>query len=64
MTKAPTTTENSKKQNDNTKRHQKFDNTIADQLRAFSWSNIDSNPTGVVKPVYGITTFPLTTKAV
>ena len=37
--------------------------TIADQLRTVSWSN-DSHPTGVVKPVYGIPTFPLTTKAV
>ena len=37
--------------------------TIADQLRTVSWSN-DSHPTGVVKPVYGIPTFSLTTKAV
>ena len=37
-----------------------FDNTtIADRLRTVSWGN-DSHPTGVVKPVYGIPTFPLT----
>ena len=37
--------------------------TIADRLRTFSWGN-DSHPTGVVKPVYGIPTFPLTAKVV
>ena len=37
--------------------------TIADWLRTVSWSNA-SHPTGVVKPVYGIPTFPLTTKSV
>ena len=37
--------------------------TIADRPRTLSWSN-DSNQTGVAKPVYGIPTFPLTTKAV
>ena len=36
--------------------------TIADRLRTVSWGN-DSHPTGVVKPVYRIPTFPLTTKA-
>ena len=36
--------------------------TIEDRLRTVSWSN-DSHPTGVVKPVYGIPTFPLTAKA-
>ena len=36
--------------------------TIADRLRTVSWGN-DSHPNGVVKPVYGITTFPLTAKA-
>ena len=41
------------------KRHQNFDDTtIADRLRTVGWSN-DSYPTGVVKPVYGIPTFPL-----
>ena len=37
--------------------------TIVDRLRTVSWGN-DSHPTGVFKPVYGIPTFPLTTKAV
>ena len=46
------------------KRHQNFDDaTIADQLRTVSWSN-NSHPAGVVKPVYGYPTFPLTAKAV
>ena len=36
---------------------------IADRLRTVDWSK-DSNPTGVVKPVYGTQTFPLTAKAV
>ena len=65
MTKAPTPTEKSKKQRDKTKNATKnFDyTTIADRLRTVSWEN-DSHPTGVVKPVYGIPTFPLTTKAV
>ena len=65
MTKAPTPTEKSKKQRDNTKNATKnFDyTTIADRLRTVSWGN-DSHPTGVVKPLYGIPTFPLTAKAV
>ena len=51
ITKAPTPTEKSKKQRDNTKRHQNFDyTTIADRLRTVCWGN-DSYPTGVVKPV-------------
>ena len=37
--------------------------TIADRLRTVSWGN-DSNPTGVIKAVYGIPTFPLTAKSV
>ena len=37
--------------------------TIADRLRTVNSGN-DSHPTGVVKPVYGIPTFPLTAKAV
>ena len=37
-----------------------FDYTIiADRLRTVSWGN-DSHPTGVVKPVNGILTLPLT----
>ena len=46
------------------KRYQNIDyTTIAGRLRTVSWSN-DRNPTGVVKPVYGIPTFPLTAKTV
>ena len=65
MTKAPTPTEKSKKQRDTTKNATKnFDyTTIADRLGTVSWGN-DSHPTGVVKPVYGIPTFPLTPKTV
>ena len=37
--------------------------TIADRLRTVSLSN-DSLPTGVVKPIYGIPTLPLTAKVV
>ena len=37
--------------------------TIADRLMTVSWSN-NSHLTGVVKPVYGYPTFPLTTTAV
>ena len=61
MTKAPKATEKIQKQRDNTKTPpKKFDyTTIADRLRTVSWGN-DSHPTGVVKPVYGIPTFPLT----
>ena len=36
--------------------------TIADRLRTVSWSN-SSHPTGVVKPVYERSTFPLTATA-
>ena len=64
MTKALTSTENPKSNVTTQKRHQNFDyTTIADWLRTVSWGN-DSHPTGVVKPVYGIPTFPLTAKAV
>ena len=65
MQKAPTPTEKSKLQRDNTKkRHQNVDyTTIADWLRTVSWSN-SSHPTGVVKPVFERSTFSLTTTAV
>ena len=44
--------------------HQNFDYTTnADRGRTVSCIN-DRHPTGVVKPVYGIRTFPLTVKAV
>ena len=55
-------TEKSKKQRKTATKN--FDDTtIADRLRMVSWVN-NSHPTGVVKPVYGIPTLPLTTKAV
>ena len=65
MTKAPTPTEKYKKQRDNTKTPPKnFDyTTIAGWLRSVSLGN-DSHPIGLVKLVYGIPTFPLTTNAV
>ena len=58
--KSLTPTEQSKKQGDNTKTPPKNVDytTIADRLRTVSWGN-DSHQTGVVKPVYGIPTFPL-----
>ena len=60
MTKAPTTTEKSKKQRDNTKN---FDyTTITDRLRTVSWSD-NRHRTGAVKPVYECPTFPLTATA-
>ena len=44
------------------KRNQNFDNTtIADRLRTVSWSN-STHSTGVVKPVYERSNFPLTAK--
>ena len=51
----------SKGQSDNTiNATKKIDYTaIADRLRRVSWSNY-SHPTGVVKPVYRRSTFPLT----
>ena len=63
MTKAPTPTEKSKKQNCQHKNAIKNFNyiTIADRLGTVSWSN-DSLPTGVVKPVNGIP--PLATSVV
>ena len=65
MTKAPTPTEKSKKQRDNIKNATKNFGytTIADRLRTVSLSN-SSHSTGVVKPVYERSTFPLTTTAV
>ena len=65
MTKAPTPIEKLKKQRENTKNVTKiFDyKTIADRLRTVSWSN-NSHPTGVVKPVYESSTFPLAATSV
>ena len=46
------------------KHHQNFDyTTTADRLSTVGWSN-NSHPTGMVKPVYGYPTLPLTTTAV
>ena len=57
MTKAPTPTENP------TNATKNFNYaTILDGLRTVIWGN-DSHQTGVVKPVYGIPTSPLTAKA-
>ena len=63
MTDPPIRTENPKTKGQRTNATKNFDyTTIADRLRTVSWSN-NSHPTGVVKPVYGYPTFPLTTKA-
>ena len=67
MTKAPTPTEKSKKHRDNICKNatKNFDYTrIADRLRTVSVGVTAVNPTGVVKPVYVRTTFPLTAKVV
>ena len=62
LTKAPTAPENPKSNLTTQKRHQKLDYTTnADRLRTVSLGN-DSHQIGVVNPVYGIQTFPLTTK--
>ena len=63
MTNAPTLTEKSKKQRDNIINATKhFDYTaIVDRLRTVSWSSNSSYHTGVFKPVYERSTFPLTT---
>ena len=61
MIKTPTSTEKSKKQRGNIKKHHKnFDfTTIADRLRTVNWST-SSHPTGVVKSVNERSTFLLT----
>ena len=67
MTKAPSPTENPKKQRNNTETPPKT--SITQRLRtdlhirAVSWGN-ESHPTGVIKPVYGVLTLPQTAKAV
>ena len=62
MTKATMPPENKKVKRQHKDATKNFDNTkIADRHRTVSWSN-DSYPTTVVKPLYGIPTFPLTTK--
>ena len=63
-TKAPIPTDNSATNWAHKKATKNFDyTTIANRLRTVSWSN-DNYPTGVVKPVYRIPSFPITTKAV
>ena len=65
MTKALTPQKTPKKQSDNVKTPPK--SSITQRLRTDLKRPVivtDSHPTGVVKPVYGIPTFPLTTKAV
>ena len=59
ITKAPTPKEKSRKELDNRKKNatKNFDyTTIADRFRTVSWSK-NSQPTGVVKPVYERSTF-------
>ena len=64
MTKTHTPTEKKKAGWQNTNATKNFDyTTIADRLRTVSWGN-DNHLTGVVKPVNGIPTLPLTPKAV
>ena len=64
MTKAATPTEKSKKQITTQNATNNFDyTTVVDRLRTASSGN-DSIQTCVVKPVYGIHSFPLTATAV
>ena len=64
ITKTLVPTENKKKQWQPKNATKHFDCiTIADRLRTVSVSN-NNHPTGMVKPVYGSQTFPLTTKAI
>ena len=65
MTKAPTPAENSKEQRNKTKTPPKT--SITQRLSTDLGRSVGGNhshPTGVIKPVYGIPTFPLTAKAV
>ena len=64
MTKPPIPTENSKTKGQHTQTPPKT--SITQRLRTDLGRSVrvTSNPTGVVKPVYGIPTFPLTAKAV
>ena len=64
MPKPPIPTENSKTKGQRTNATKNFDyTTIADRLVGRS-VGVTSHPTGVVKPVDGYPTFPLTAKAV
>ena len=64
MTKNPYTNKNSKTKGQHTQTPPKT--SITQQLRTDLGRSVGvtRNPTGVVKPVYGIPTFPLTAKAV
>ena len=64
MTKSPILTENSKTKGQHTQTPPKT--SITQRLRTDLGRSVGvtSNQTGVVKPVYGIPTFPLTAKAV
>ena len=64
MTKAPIPTENSKTEGQHTQTPPKTSITQRLQTDLGRSVGVTSNPTGVVKPVYGIPTFPLTAKAV
>ena len=62
--KSPYTHRKSQKAKWQQKHHKTFDyTTIAERLRTVNSAN-DNHQTGVVKPMYGIPTFPLTTTAV
>ena len=61
--KSPYTDRKSKKQRDNTKTPPKASITHVQRLRTDLGRSVGvSNPIGVVKPVYGITTFPRRTR--
>ena len=64
MTKPPIPTENSKTKGQHTQTPPKT--SITQRLRTDLGRSVGvtSNPTGVVKPVYGIPTFPLTARTV
>ena len=64
MTKPPIPTENSKTKGQHTQTPPKT--SIAQRLRTDLGRSVGvtSNPTGVVKPVYGIPTFPITKRRI
>ena len=63
LTKAPRKIKTATSKHETATNNVKYTVTIVDRLMAVNWSN-KSHPTGVVKPVYGIQTFPLTAKVV
>ena len=64
MTKAPTPTEKSKKEGDNTKMPPKTSITLRLRTDLGRSVGVTNHATGVVKPVYEGSTFPLTATAV